>query len=134
MTSPRSRRARKAHASVRMSAASFGAALLDVGQVSLVRLDLRRWRWIPGVEIGWEAAARAVPGVGNRGICCKCGPRLMTVCAEVRDVMPRGGVAPLGLAHRTSPHPTATNGASTSHVRSPSPFLAVDELLFLSSS
>src|SRR4029450_7636890 len=29
-----------------------GAALLDVRQVSLVRLDLRRWRWVPGVGAG----------------------------------------------------------------------------------
>jgi hypothetical protein len=30
-----------------------GAALLDVGQVRLVGLDLRWWRWIRAVEVGW---------------------------------------------------------------------------------
>jgi hypothetical protein len=51
----------------------------------------------------------------------------MTMCAVVRDIEPRRGVAPLCLSHRTCAHPAATNGASTSHVCSPSPFLAVDE-------
>jgi hypothetical protein len=30
-----------------------GAALLDVGEVGFVRLDLRRWRWIQGIEVRW---------------------------------------------------------------------------------
>ena len=42
-----------------------GAALLHVGEVRLVRLDLRRRRRVVGVQAGRQAAARAVPDRGS---------------------------------------------------------------------
>ena len=111
-----------------------GATLLDVGEVRFVGLDLRWWGWIRTVEVRWQTASWAIPGLRDRGIRSECGPRFMTVRAVVRDVEARRGIAPLGLTHRSSAHPAATNGTSTSHVRSPSPFLAVDQSVSCESS
>ena len=74
-----------------------GAAFLDVSQMCLVRLDLRRWRWIRTVEVRRQPAAGAIPRFRDRRVRGERGPRFMTVCAVVGDVEARRGVAPLGL-------------------------------------
>ncbi len=118
--SPRLRRSRSVCiASSRMSAAScVGAPLLHVGQVRLVGLDLRRRRWVVGVQAGRQAASGAVPRLRDLGLHREGDHRLVPVRTEVDDTLPGGSLPALGLAHGSGSDTAATNGASsTSHAQ-----------------
>src|SRR5689334_23322460 len=79
-------------------AVGVAAALLHVGEVRLVRLDAGRvWRGLLVLARG-VAAARALPGVRNRGVGRKARPRLVLVRAPERDPHTRRGLAALGFS------------------------------------
>src|SRR5262249_7186807 len=63
-------------------AVGVGAALLHVGEVSLVRLDAGRGGRVRLVLAGREAATRALPLVGNRGVGRETRPGLVPVGAK----------------------------------------------------
>ena len=118
MMSPDLRRERSSwSASSRMSAGLLvGAALLHVGEVRLVGLDLGRRGRVVGVHAGREAALGAVPGVGDGGLDREGHHGAVPVGAEVGDRLPGRGLATLGLAHRASADPASPDRVSpTSH-------------------
>ncbi len=67
------------------------------------------------VLAGRQAAARAVPQVGDDRVAGEAGHGLVPVAAPERDPHPRCGLAALRLAHRPSTHPAAANGVTTTH-------------------
>jgi 6-phosphogluconolactonase len=91
------------------------AALAHVGQVRLVRLGLGRRRGLGLVLTGREAAARAVPHLGHRGLVGERRLGLVAVRAPERDADPRRGLTPLGLAHRTGAYPAASDRVAACH-------------------
>src|SRR5689334_23513109 len=98
-------------------AVGLAAALLHVGQVRLVRLDPRCGRRVLLVLSGRQPAAGAVPGLGDAGarLLGEAGPGLVTVGAPVGDEDTGGGVAALGLPHRSGTDTAAPNRVTTGH-------------------
>ena len=101
-------------------AVGVAAPLLHVREVGLVRLGARRRRGVLVVAPGRQAAARAVPLLGDLRLGGEGRRRDVPVRAEVRDPLARGRLAALGLAHRTGPHPRAADRVAASHPLSPS--------------
>ena len=92
-------------------------ALLHVRQVRLVRLRLR-WRRRAGrVTSGRNTAARAIPGVRDRGVVGEARHRFVAVAAEERHPNPRRRLASLCFAHRAGANPAPANGVTTTHYR-----------------
>ena len=98
-------------------AVGVAAPLAHVGQVGLVRLGARRRRRVLLVLPGRQAAARAVPVLGDVGVAGEGDPGLVPVRAPEGDPVARRGLAALGLAHRTCSDPGAPNRVATSHER-----------------
>jgi len=90
-----------------------GTALLHVGQVRFVGLGVRQRRRAPGIAPGRNAAARAVPGVRDRGVIGKARYRLMAVAAVERHAHPWRSLAPLCLPHGSCADSTPANGVTT---------------------
>ena len=85
------------------------ATLLHVGQVRLVRLDLRCRRRVVGVAARGQPALRTVPGLGDRCVEGEDDLGLVTVGAEVAHPLARRGLTSLGLTHGTGSDPTAAD-------------------------
>src|SRR6185437_17117624 len=91
------------------------AALLHVGQVGLVGLNARRRRRVRLVLAGREAAPRALPLVGDRGIGRETRPGLVPVGAPERHPHAGRGLTALRLAHRAGAYPATANRITTTH-------------------
>ena len=90
-----------------------GAALLHVGEVRLVGLDLGRRRRVLRVQAGRQPALGAVPRLRDGRLDRERHHRAVLVRAEVGDGLPRRGLAALGLAHRTGADPAAPDRVSS---------------------
>ncbi len=88
-----------------------------VREVRLVRFGARRVRRVVPVLSGGEAAARAVPGIGDLRVAGEAGLRLVPVGAPEGDAQPGRGLATLGLAHRPRPDPASSDRVATCHGR-----------------
>src|SRR6266487_3459146 len=80
-----------------------------------VPLGMRRSRWIRLILACREPAARAVPGLRDRGVASEARNGLVPVAAPERDAHPRCRLAALSLAHRTRAYPAAADGVATTH-------------------
>src|SRR5260370_12496322 len=96
-------------------AVSVVAALLDVSQVSLVGLGVRRGGRVRLVLASWQRAARGVPELGDGCVGGKARNGLMPVAAPERHPPPRRRFAALGLTHWAGPDPAAAYGVATTH-------------------
>jgi hypothetical protein len=99
-------------------AVGVAAPLLHVGQVGLVGLNARGGGRVLLIRARRVTTARALPGVGNRGIGREAGPCLVLVRAPERDPDTGRGLAALSLSHRPRANPAAADGVATTH-RSP---------------
>src|SRR5205823_5760693 len=94
----------------------LGAALLHIGQVGLVGLDLRRRRRVVHIGAGRQTAPWTVPLLRDGRLDREPGRGLVPIRTEEHDALPGRGVAALRLAHRPGTDPAATNRtATTSH-------------------
>src|SRR5690242_10754156 len=95
----------------------LGAALLDVGEVRLVRLGAQPAGRVLPVQARGLTTARAVPRLRRR----RLGRELDLACvpgrAEVDHLPARGGFAALVGAHRAGPDATAADRTATGHGR-----------------
>ena len=89
--------------------------LFDIGQMGLVRQDMRRRRWIGGIGVRWQSTAWAVPFLRIVGADRESLPGFVPVGTEVRDINPRGGIAPLSFTHGARADTTTPDCAAYSH-------------------